>query len=69
MSSTKIDVMKSSELIRKFEQAGWIQIRQSGSHKIFWNTNSGEKVCVPDHGSKEVGTGLAIKLLKKLNKS
>lgn len=61
--------MKSSELVRKFEQAGWIQIRQSSSHKIFKNPETGEIVSVPFHGSKEVGTGLAIKLLKKLRKN
>lgn len=34
--------MKSSELARKFEQAGWILIRQSGSHKIFKDPQTGE---------------------------
>lgn len=60
--------MKSSELVRMYEQAGWIQIRQSGSHKIFKNPETGEIVSVPFHGSKEIGTGLASKLLKKLRK-
>ena len=58
--------MKSSELVRSYERAGWIQIRQSSSHKIFKNPVTGEIVSVPFHGSKEVGTGLARKLLKKL---
>ncbi len=58
--------MKSSELVRKFQQAGWKEIRQTGSHKIFKNPASGETVPVPYHGSKEVPTGLARKLLKKL---
>jgi len=59
--------MKSSELVRKFRQAGWKEIRQTGSHKIFKNPTSGETVPVPYHGSKEVPTGLARKLLKKLD--
>jgi mRNA interferase HicA len=59
--------MKSSELVRKFKQAGWIEIRQSGSHKIFKNPNSGETVPVPYHGSKEVPSGLAKKLMKMLD--
>ena len=58
--------MKSSELVRMYERAGWIQIRQSGSHKIFKNPVTGEIVPVPFHSSKEIGTGLAKKLLKKL---
>lgn len=56
--------MKSSELVRKFERAGWIEIRQTGSHKIFKNPKTGETIPVPYHGSKEIGTGLANKLLK-----
>ncbi len=59
--------MKSSELVRKFKQAGWIEIRQTGSHKIFKNPISGEIVPVPYHGSKEVPTGLAKKLMKMLD--
>jgi predicted RNA binding protein YcfA (HicA-like mRNA interferase family) len=58
--------MKSSELIRRYRQAGWIEIRQTGSHKIFKSPVSNETVAVPYHGSKEVPTGLARKLLKKL---
>ena len=58
--------MKSSELVRKFRQAGWIEVRQTGSHKILKNSISGETVPVPYHGSKEVPTGLAKKLIKKL---
>jgi predicted RNA binding protein YcfA (HicA-like mRNA interferase family) len=58
--------MKSSELVRRYVQAGWIEIRQTGSHKIFKNPETEEVQSVPYHGSKEVPTGLAKKLLKKL---
>jgi predicted RNA binding protein YcfA (HicA-like mRNA interferase family) len=57
--------MKSSELVRMFERAGWIEIRQTGSHKIFKDPKTGDTIPVPYHGSKEVGTGLANKILKK----
>jgi len=57
--------MKSSELVRKFERGGWVEIRQTGSHKIFKNPQTGEIISVPYHGSKEVATGLAKKLLKQ----
>jgi predicted RNA binding protein YcfA (HicA-like mRNA interferase family) len=59
--------MKSSELVRKFNQAGWTEIRQTGSHKIFKHPTTQETIPVPYHGSKEVGTGLAKKLLKRLD--
>lgn len=58
--------MKSSELVRKFQQAGWVEIRQSGSHKIFRNPLTKEVISVPFHGSKEVGPKLTYVLLKKL---
>ena len=57
--------MKSSELIRKFERGGWIEIRQTGSHKIFKHPANELTISVPAHGSKEVATGLAKKLLKQ----
>ena len=57
--------MKSSELIKKFQQAGWIEIRQSGSHKIFKHPKESKIISVPSHGTKEVPTGLAKKLLKQ----
>lgn len=57
--------MKSSELIRKFERGGWNEVRQSGSHKIFKHPDNELTISVPMHGSKEVPTGLAKKLLKQ----
>ena len=57
--------MKSSELIKKFEKGGWLEVRQSGSHKIFTHPESKFTISVPSHGSKEVPTGLAKKLLKQ----
>ncbi|HEX8333090.1 MAG TPA: type II toxin-antitoxin system HicA family toxin [Segetibacter sp.] len=57
--------MKSSELVRKFNQAGWIEVRQTGSHKIFKHPVSGDTISVPFHGSKEVPTGTAKAILKK----
>ncbi len=57
--------MKSSELIRMFQKAGWIELRQSGSHKIFKHPENEFTISVPSHGSKEVPTGLAKKIIKQ----
>ena len=57
--------MKSSELVRKFQNAGWIEVRQTGSHKIFKDPKTGQVIPVPFHGAKEMGTGLARKILKQ----
>ncbi|MGN6603201.1 MAG: type II toxin-antitoxin system HicA family toxin [Ginsengibacter sp.] len=57
--------MKSSELYKKFKKAGWIELRQTGSHKILQHAEKKFTITVPWHGSKEVPTGLANKLLKQ----
>lgn len=57
--------MKSNELLRKIKKAGWREVRQNGSHLIMEHDEFSYKISVPDHGSKEVGTGLAKTLLKQ----
>ncbi|MBX0332585.1 type II toxin-antitoxin system HicA family toxin [Pontibacter sp. HSC-14F20] len=56
--------MKSKELHRLIEQAGWVCIRVTGSHYIY--KKDGRVFPVPFHGSKEVGTGLASKIKKEM---
>jgi predicted RNA binding protein YcfA (HicA-like mRNA interferase family) len=62
---TFVFAMKSSELIRMVKKAGWIEIRQTGSHKIFAHPGFVYSLPVPDHRSKEVPTGTANSILKK----
>ncbi|TSJ43891.1 type II toxin-antitoxin system HicA family toxin [Mucilaginibacter corticis] len=57
--------MKSSELLRLIKQAGWVEVRQSGSHIILRHPNHKENLIYPSHGSKEISTGLANKLKKQ----
>lgn len=57
--------MKSSELLKLFTKAGWYADRQSGRHKIMKHPDRAESISLPFHGTKEVGTGLAKKLLKQ----
>lgn len=56
--------MKSSELLRKLQRAGWVVDRQTGSHMMMTHPTLPGQLVVPNHGSQEVGTGLANKLLK-----
>ncbi len=56
--------MKCSELLRILKDDGWYPVSQSGSHvKLKHNKKSGS-IIFPNHGSREVGKGLAMKLLK-----
>ena len=58
--------MKSSELIRLVKKEGCIEIRQTGSHKIFLNPATQKTAPIPFHGSKEIGKGLIEKIFKQL---
>ena len=56
--------MKSSELLRKLKKNGWKVLRQGkGSHVILEHATKGE-MSFPDHGSKEVPTGMEKKIKK-----
>lgn len=56
--------MKSSELLRILLKAGWNIKRQSGSHIILEHPFKNEQIVFPNHGSKEVGKGLEMKIRK-----
>lgn len=56
--------MKSSELHKLILSSGWIEIRQTGSHKIY--EKNGRRYTAPFHGSKEVGKGLENKIKKEM---
>ena len=57
--------MKSSELLKRLQAAGWAFVRQSGSHIILRHPDKAEPIIFPNHGSKEVATGTAANILKK----
>jgi mRNA interferase HicA len=56
--------MKSGEFIRYLKTQGVTFRRGKGSHKkAYFN---GRQSVVPDHGSKEIGEGLRLAILKQL---
>jgi predicted RNA binding protein YcfA (HicA-like mRNA interferase family) len=57
--------MKYSELLRMLKKDGWEKIRQEGSHITMRHKTKPGQLTVPDHGSKEVKTGLLNALLKQ----
>lgn len=56
--------MKSSELHRIIKRSGWSHIRTAESHYIY--EKDGLRIPVPYHGSKEVGEGLRLKIMKEM---
>lgn len=55
--------MKSSDLIKELELAGWVLVRVKGSHHQFKHPNHKLPVTVP-HPKKDLGIGL-VKAIKK----
>lgn len=57
--------MKYNELKKKLKKAGWSFLRQGkGSHEVWQNAETKQRIIVANHGSKEVPTGTANKILK-----
>ena len=59
--------MKCSQLLKLLKEAGWFVAREGkGSHKILeHNDHPGRTIVFPDHGSAEIGKGLAEKIKKQ----
>ncbi|QDH12992.1 type II toxin-antitoxin system HicA family toxin [Formicincola oecophyllae] len=55
--------MKSADLIREMQQAGWMLVRVRGSHHVFRHPAKPGSVIVP-HPKKDLGKGL-VKAIRK----
>jgi predicted RNA binding protein YcfA (HicA-like mRNA interferase family) len=54
-----------AELIRKLKDAGYLESKSGkGSHRQFIHPKTGHVITVAVHTKKEVGTGLAHRILK-----
>jgi predicted RNA binding protein YcfA (HicA-like mRNA interferase family) len=58
-----IRTMKSADLIRELEAAGWRLDRVRGSHHVFKHSDRPSHIVVP-HPKKDLGPGL-IKAIRK----
>lgn len=57
--------MTWAELIRILKEDGFQELKiGKGSHRQFWNPSTRRIVTVSIHTKKEVGTGLASRILK-----
>lgn len=59
--------LSGKEMLRRFIKAGWIVVRQSGSHAILAKNDLLETI--PIHGNKDLKKGLEKKLLKTLKQN
>ena len=56
--------MKSADLIRELERAGWVLDRVRGSHHVFKHPVRGGIVVVP-HPKKDLGPGLVAAIRRQ----
>lgn len=56
--------MKTTELIRKIEKAGWYLHRHGANHDQYRHPDKPNVLTIPRHGSKEIPTGTALSILK-----
>lgn len=61
-----MDVVSWGELIRRLRGAGFVEQRTGkGSHRQFVNPKTGKVLTVAVHTKKEVGAGLANRIMKE----
>jgi predicted RNA binding protein YcfA (HicA-like mRNA interferase family) len=56
--------MKCSELLRQLLKDGWVVVSSKGSHLKMMHQVKKGIIIFPDHGSKEMGKGMANKIKK-----
>ena len=59
-----LTTMRSAEIIKRLEAEGWLLRGVRGSHHVFSHPQRGGHISVP-HPKKDLGLGLAHKLLKQ----
>ena len=57
-------IMNSADIVRQLERAGWVLRGVKGSHHIYTHPDKPGHISVP-HPKKDLGAGLAHKLLKQ----
>jgi len=59
-----VHTMRSADLIRELEAAGWVLDRVRGSHHVFKHRSKAGIVVVP-HPKKDLGKGLVAAIRKQ----
>ena len=49
------------------EARGWVLKRVKGSHRIYYHPERKETMPIPVHGSKDLGKGLLLSIIKKID--
>jgi len=61
----KLPSLKSKDLIKVLDKLGYIEVRQTGSHKIFYHSVKKKIIPVPMH-NKDLKRGLVRAIIREL---
>jgi len=57
--------MKCSELLRLLIKDGWVVVSTKGSHLKMKHPQKSGVIIFPDHGAREMGKGMEMKIRKE----
>ncbi len=57
--------MKFNDVNKLLKKAGWIEVRQRGSHVIYKKEGEPQSISVPNHGSEDLKKGTLHSILKQ----
>jgi len=60
----KVPRIDGNAAVRAFEKAGFVVVRQAGSHQIMKKRDHPSILSIPVHRGKDVGTGLLASQIK-----
>ncbi len=60
----KLPVMTARELVKYLEKNGFVEDRQTGSHKIFYHPTTGKRAVVPFH-MKDLPKGTLAAIIRE----
>ena len=67
MMAESLKLCSGAEAVRKLQKAGWIVVRQKGSHVMLTKPDYQWTLSIPQH--KELGRGILRKILRQANLS
>ena len=56
--------LSPTQVVRALKRAGFVEIRQKGSHLILFNEATGRRVTIPMHKGKDIKKPLLRKIIK-----
>jgi predicted RNA binding protein YcfA (HicA-like mRNA interferase family) len=57
--------MTAKQVIRRLRAEGWVEVRQTGSHRQLKHPVRPERITVPMHGSKDLADGTLANIKRK----